>query len=223
MFADKIDLTLEHLWAEAANFAEIESKYDEPALYGVTDGKAVGTYLEHKFTFHLMERYRFGAGNSANGIDLPSLNVDIKFTSIRQPQSSCPYKSARQKIYGLGYHLIVFVYEKVDDPFARTGRLNMMHTIFVDKGRTADFQTTRGLRQIIANEGNADDIVAFLQDRNLPVDEIEARNIAETILAEPPLQDAAFPPAPWWSPPAAKALSLRPPLRISCGAACAGP
>ncbi|AHF78807.1 Type II site-specific deoxyribonuclease [Sodalis praecaptivus] len=188
MFADKIDLTLEHLWAEAANFAEIESKYDEPALYGVTDGKAVGTYLEHKFTSHLMERYRFGAGNSANGIDLPSLNVDIKVTSIRQPQSSCPYKSARQKIYGLGYHLIVFVYEKVDDPFARTGRLNMMHTIFVDKGRTADFQTTRGLRQIIANEGNADDIVAFLQDRNLPVDEIEARNIAETILAEPPLQ-----------------------------------
>lgn len=188
MFADKIELTLEHLWAEAANFAEIESKYDEPALYGVTDGKAVETYLEHKFTSHLMERYRFGAANSANGIDLPSLNVDIKVTSIRQPQSSCPYKSACQKIYGLGYHLIVFVYEKVDDPFARTGRLNMLHTIFVDKGRTADFQTTRGLQQIIANEGNADDIVAFLQDRNLPVDEIEARNIAETVLAEPPLQ-----------------------------------
>lgn len=75
----------------------------------------------------------------------------------------------------------MFVYEKVDDPFARTGRLNMMHMIFVDKGRTADVQTTRGLRQIIANEGNADDIVAFLQDRNLPVDEIEARNITETM------------------------------------------
>ncbi|MBT9431383.1 hypothetical protein JZM24_03030 [Candidatus Sodalis endolongispinus] len=76
----------------------------------------------------------------------------------------------------------------MDDPAARTGRLNMMHTIFVDKNRTADFQMTRGLRQIIDNDGNADDIVAFIQDKNLPVDEIEARNIAEAVLHEPPLQ-----------------------------------
>ncbi|BAE75395.1 putative type II restriction enzyme [Sodalis glossinidius str. 'morsitans'] len=188
MFAEKIELILEHLWAETANFTAVESMYDEPALFGVTDGKAVSTYFEHKFTFHLMERYRFGAGNSANGIDLLSLNVDIKVTSIRQPQSSCPDKSALQKIYGLGYHLIVFVYEKTDDPDARTGRLNMLHTIFVDKHRTADFQMTRGLRQIIENDGNADDIVAFIQDKNLPVDEIEARNIVEAVLHEPPLQ-----------------------------------
>ena len=185
---DKTPLTLETLLAEAADFAEVESKYDEPALFGVTDGKAVGTYLEHKFTSHLVERYTFGAGNSASGIDLPSLNVDIKVTSIRQPQSSCPFKSARQKIYGLGYHLIVFVYEKTDDAAARTGRLDMMHTIFVDKSRTGDFQMTRGLRQIVENDGNEDDIVAFLQDKNLPVDDIEARNIAEAVLKEPPLQ-----------------------------------
>lgn len=185
---DKVELTIETLRAEAAEFAEVESKYDEPALYGVTDGKAVGTYLEHKFTSYLVERYTFGAGNSATGIDLPSLNVDIKVTSIRQPQSSCPFKSARQKIYGLGYHLIIFVYSKTDDDAARTGRLDMMHTIFVDKSRTADFQMTRGLRDIIENEGNADDIVGFLQDKNLPVDEIEARNIAEAVLEDPPLQ-----------------------------------
>jgi len=64
----------------------------------------------------------------------------------------------------------------------------MMHTIFVDKSRTADFQMTRGLRQIVENDGNEDDIVAFIQDKNLPVDEIEARNIAEAVLKEPPLQ-----------------------------------
>lgn len=185
---DKTPLTLEALLAEAADFAEVESKYDEPALFGVTDGKAVGTYLEHKFASYLVERYTFGAGNSANGIDLPSLNVDIKVTSIRQPQSSCPFKSARQKVYGLGYHLIVFVYEKTDDATARTGRLDMMHTIFVDKKRTGDFQMTRGLRQILQNDGNEDDIVAFLQDKNLPIDDIEARNIAEAVLKEPPLQ-----------------------------------
>ena len=122
------------------------------------------------------------------GIDLPGLNVDIKVTSIRQPQSSCPFKSARQKIYGLGYHLIIFVYDKMDDDVARTGRLDMIHTIFVDESRTADFQMTRGLRQIVENEGNEDDIVAFIQDKNLPVDDMEARNIAEAISREPPLQ-----------------------------------
>lgn len=185
---DKPQLTIEALRAGAAAFAEVESKYDEPALFGITDGKAVGTYLEHKFTSYLVENYSFGSGNSAKGIDLPSLNVDIKVTSIKQPQSSCPFKSARQKIYGLGYHLIIFVYEKTDDPAAQTGRLDMMHTIFVDKSRTADFQMTRGLRQIVENDGNEDDIVAFLQDKNLPVDEMEARSIAEAVLREPPLQ-----------------------------------
>ena len=185
---DKPQLTIEALRAEAAAFAVVESKYDEPALFGVTDGKAVGTYLEHKFTSYLVENYRFGSGNSAKGIDIPSLDVDIKVTSIRQPQSSCPFKSARQKIYGLGYHLIIFVYEKTDDAAARTGRLDMMHTIFVDKSRTADFQMSRGLRQIVENDGNEDDIVAFLQDKNLPVDDIEAQNIAGAVLREPPLQ-----------------------------------
>ena len=55
------------------------------------------------------KKYDFDGGNSASGIDLPELEVDIKTTSINQPQSSCPFKSARQKIYGLGYNLLVFV------------------------------------------------------------------------------------------------------------------
>ena len=80
------------------------------------------------------------------------------------------------------------VYENSDDHEARTGRLNMAHTIFVEKSRTADYQMTRGLRQIIDNDGIEDDIVAFLQDKNLPVDEIEARKLAADILREPPLQ-----------------------------------
>ena len=184
----KATLTIERLQLEAATFSEAESTHDEPALYGVTDGKAVGTYLEHKFVAHLMDRYIFAGGNSALGIDIPPLDVDIKVTSIKQPQSSCPFKSARQKIYGLGYHLIIFVYEKTDDDARRTGRLNMQHTIFIEKTRTADYQMTRGINEILRRDGNTDDLIAFLQDRNLPVDEIEARNIAEEILRAPPEQ-----------------------------------
>ncbi len=98
----------------------------------------------------------------------------MKVTRITQPQSSCPFKSAKQKIYGLGYSLLVFVYEKEDDLDTQTGRMNILHTIFVDKARTADHQTTTGLRQIIENDGNIDDILAFFEERRLPVEEIAA-------------------------------------------------
>ena len=181
-------LTIEQFCIEAARFAEIESIYSEPTLYGVTDGKAIGTYLEQKFTAYLAENYSCQPGNSASGIDLPDLEVDIKVTSIKQPQSSCPFKSAVQKVFGLGYHLLVFVYEKYDDSDNRTGRLNMHHTIFIDKTRTADFQTTKGLLDILNREGNKDDIIGFLEDRNLPVDEIGANQLADRILESPPNQ-----------------------------------
>lgn len=108
-------LTVELLKAEAKVFAERESGHKEKALYGVTDGKAVGTYLEHKFQEVLQRKYEYTRGSSAKGIDFPKLGVDVKVTSMRQPQSSCPFKSARQKIYGLGYSLLVFVYDKKDD------------------------------------------------------------------------------------------------------------
>lgn len=182
----KSALTIDNLLVEAALFSAKESTHDEPGLFGVTDGKAVGTYLEHKFVAHLMDKYSFAGGNSASGIDIPSINVDIKVTSIKQPQSSCPFKSGRQKIFGLGYNLIVFVYEKSDDPVRKTGRLKMHHTIFVEKERTGDYQMTRGLREILERDGNAEDLIAFMHDRNLPVDDIEANAIADKILREKP-------------------------------------
>ena len=108
-------LTIALLQKEAKAFTKAESKHAEKSLFGVTDGKAVGTYLEHKFQTVLQSHYEYARGSSAKGIDFPKLGVDIKVTSIRQPQSSCPFKSARQKIYGLGYSLLVFVYDKHDD------------------------------------------------------------------------------------------------------------
>lgn len=179
-------LTVELLYKEASSFAKAQAKHAEPSLFGVTDGKAVGTYLEHKFQTHLHSRYVYGRGNSARGIDFPGLSIDIKVTSIRQPQSSCPFKSARQKIYGLGYSLLVFVYDKRDDEKARTGRLDVQHTIFVQKQRTADFQTTSGLRRLVENKANRDDILAFFQERMLPVDEVEAESLADEVLRNPP-------------------------------------
>ena len=184
----KTKLSIDSLRDEAAKFAVIETIYDEPSLYGVNDGKSVGTYLEHKFNAYLASIYDYSQGNSASGIDIPELGVDIKVTSIKQPQSSCPYKSASQKIYGLDYSLLIFVYEKYDDHDYKTGRLNMQHTVFVEEQRTADFQTTKGLLEILDRDGNLDDIISFIVERNLPVDEIAEQQLAERIMETPPIQ-----------------------------------
>ncbi|MCK4294915.1 MAG: restriction endonuclease [Planctomycetes bacterium] len=124
----KQKLSIKLLCREAGLFAEAESVHPEPTIYGVTDGKAVGTYLEHKFQAQLREKYRYVEGSSGN----------------------------------------------------------VLHSIFIEAGRTADYQTTRGILNIIENNGNEDDIVAFMQDRLLPVEEIGASQIAKEILANPP-------------------------------------
>lgn len=179
-------LTLDILQKEAEIFSKIESKHDEVSIFGSTDGKAVGTYLEHKFKNFLSEKYVFDSGNSASGIDLPTLEVDIKATSIIQPQSSCPFKSARQKIFGLGYNLLVFVYKKQDNQKEKTSRLYILHTIFVNKNRTADFQLTTSINRILDNRANKDDIIALFHDKNLPADDITADNLADEILTNRP-------------------------------------
>ncbi|MDZ4290203.1 MAG: hypothetical protein U0984_19710, partial [Prosthecobacter sp.] len=47
-------LTVPFLKKEAAAFSIAESAHSEPSLFGVTDGKAVGTYSEHKFQTDLL-------------------------------------------------------------------------------------------------------------------------------------------------------------------------
>jgi len=183
-----LKLTLDILKNEARKFSIVESNHSEPSIFGSTDGKAVGTYLEHKFKKYLGEKYTFEKGNSASGIDFPdeSINTDIKVTSITQPQSSCPFKSARQKIYGLGYNLLVFVYEKIDNNKTKKSKLNILHTVFVDKERTGDYQLTTSILSIIDNNGNNDDIISLFFDKNLPIDEMEASSLAKEVFHHRP-------------------------------------
>lgn len=182
----KEKLTIEALKAEALRFCKQNSGLYKTELFGVTDGKAIGTYVEHLFRDFLLKRYEIEPGNSASGLDLPSVNTDIKVTSVRQPQSSCPFKDSRQKIFGLGYNLIVFVYNKHDDIKTRMGMLDFVSCSYIDKNRTGDYQTTTGLRSIIDNNGNADDIFAFLSERHIPSDEPTLYSMAEEILCNPP-------------------------------------
>jgi len=78
-------------------------------------------------------------------------------------------------------------YDKTDDASLSAAHLNFKYLIFVARERTADYQTTYGIGEILRRNGNRDDIIAFLEERNLPLDEIGREMLAERILREPPL------------------------------------
>lgn len=181
-------LTIESLIESACGFCNRESKENHIELIGVTDGKAVGTYVEHKFKKFLKDNYTVDIGSSSKGIDLPGENIqtDIKVTSITQPQSSCPFKNARQKIFGLGYNLLIFIYEKIDSDSTCT--LRFTNCSFIDKSRTADFTITKRLREMLNDGAHKEDIISFSQDRNLPGDDIVYNDLADEILMNYPQQ-----------------------------------
>lgn len=181
-----MELTIEILIKEAKSFSQIISKQNHVSLIGVTDGKAVGTYVEHLFQNHLSNKYSMTVGSSASGIDLPSVNTDIKTTSYVQPQSSCPFKSARQKIFGLGYNLLVFVYNKQDTKTTCT--LHISHCTFIEADRTADYTITALLRKMLSVDANKEDIIGLLNDKNVPGDDITYGDLADEILTTPPKQ-----------------------------------
>lgn len=165
-----------------------------PAIYGATDGKAVGTLVEAMFKARLIEKYDIAVGNAANGLDFPTLNTDLKVTSLKQPQSSSPFKAATQKIYGLGYNLLVIVYVKNDDAAERAAYLDIRHVIYIDQTRTGDATLTRRIRELAAaapktpagREVLIEDLDALLEDKNVPLDEVSRRQLAERIADDLP-------------------------------------
>ncbi|WP_292473757.1 hypothetical protein, partial [Methanosphaera sp.] len=85
-------LTNNSLIKEAELFCARESTRNHPELVGINDGKSIGTFIEHEFKMYLKNKYEFNLGSSASGIDFPDsdINTDLKVTSSKKPQSSCP-------------------------------------------------------------------------------------------------------------------------------------
>ncbi|MCJ8342123.1 MAG: restriction endonuclease [Cetobacterium sp.] len=184
MFLLKKALTINDLIGEANLFSKDFSSKNHLELYGINDGKKIGTVVEHAFKKFLESKYSFISGNSAKGIDIPDplINTDIKVTSNQQPQSSCPFKSARQKIFGLGYNLIIFVYEKQDDIITQTSKLQIKYCTFVESKYTADYTLTKMLNLLKASGANKEDIIGHFENINLPGDEIIYSELADEVL-----------------------------------------
>ncbi len=181
-------LTIQTLCKEAASFSAVQSKTPEKSLFSVTDGKAVGTFLEHKFRDYLKSQYEFEEGSSDNEIAFPVLMVDVKATCITRPESFVPFKSARQKVYGLGYSLLVFIYDEIESSATKAITLKIQDVIFVEAEHTADYQLTLNLRKLLEAGGNRDEVFDYLLNLNLPVEEIGLNNLADEIISNPPSQ-----------------------------------
>ena len=180
----------------ACAFASSLTDTPLPELFGATDGKAVGTKVEALFKEYLQARFDLEVGNAASGLDFPSINTDLKVTSLKQPQSSCPFKDATQKIYGLGYNRLVIVYVKRDEEKERAAYLDIKHVVYIDRSKTGDFTLTKQIRDIVEQsastvadrEAAVDDLDALLEDKNLPLDEVSRRQLAERLLDDTPEQ-----------------------------------
>ncbi|NJM43544.1 MAG: restriction endonuclease [Brachymonas sp.] len=182
-------LSLSQLLNLASQYASNKLILPSQALFGASDGKAVGTYVEQGLRDYITAQgFSAGNGSSANGLDFPDLNIDLKVTSLRQPQSSCPFKFAKQKVYGLGYSLLVFVYNKVDIQAEEKSWLDIQHIVHVASEKTADYQLTKSLIEMLSADGNRDDVFALLSEKNLPLDEIGLNQLADEIMQSPPVQ-----------------------------------
>ncbi|MCK2035651.1 hypothetical protein KZC51_05830 [Microbacterium sp. SSW1-49] len=190
-------LTRDLFHVAASEFAAELRTTPFPGLYNATDGKAVGTAVEAGFKTYLQQRFDLTVGNAANGLDFPTLNTDLKVTSLSKPQSSCPYRDATQKIYGLGYNLLVIVYVKVDDSEQRAAFLDIKHVVYIDQARTGDYILTTQIRSMVEQlsdgpfgnrESVIDDLDALLEDKNIPLDEVSRRVLAERLVDDVPEQ-----------------------------------
>lgn len=192
----KQTLTIERMAASAKDFCVPTclpaGRQETP--YGVTDGKAAGAFAGRLFEDCLSQpacRQAGGAsGKSARGLGLPSVNTGIEAAPPACRQAG---RDSKQKIYGLGCSLAVLVYGKNDGhtaclPAGRSGALDYCACPFVDSQPACRLagQTAAGIRNIIADNGDEDDILPFWLKEIFPCGEASPMNMAKELLRTPP-------------------------------------
>lgn len=183
MDEDMTELTLDLLSESIKNFVKDHTEHPADILCGFNDGKTIGTYIENLlFAWLVNKEFRFAQGNSARGLDFPELNAEIKSTLITQPQSSCGFESARQKVFGVGRNIILLLYSKDDDQIARSCLLKLHEAFVIPEQETSDYTTTFYLIRLLQNNPSIDEIVNYLRFRDLPCSELELREIAEEVI-----------------------------------------
>lgn len=174
-------LTIEALLAEVVPFAYsltgvIIKDIDKP--------KKIGDFVQEKLSEYLATKYSFTKGNSTLGIDFPSLNIDVKATRLHKPQSSSRFRSVRQKVFGLGYGIVLFAYEQIEDEFAMKTTIRVRRVVYIAAERTASYSITKTIKELIENDCNQEELEGYLLSISMGLDEAEAEAIAQKIMLD---------------------------------------
>lgn len=108
--------------------------------------------------------------------------IFILGTRVSSPQDSIP--DFKDKSVFLTNH------DRLDDDLFNSS--NKFKSISDFRGNNQNWgiayqnQTTLGLREILQRNGNKDDVIGFLEDRNLPLDEIGRELLADRIIFQLP-------------------------------------
>ena len=124
-----------------------------PELRGINDGKKVGTYFEHEIKKFLEKKLgKPLGGSSAAGKDIPAFNIDVKTTSIQQPQSSSPFTDASEQVFGLPYNILLFIYQKSDTVIGATFKI--ISCCYIPQDKTGDHRITKEILNLLSKLKN---------------------------------------------------------------------
>ena len=172
---------------EAHQFANDFSKKSHNKLFGITDGKAIGTYIENLYKDIIKTKYGVKVATASNGIDIPNENIDIKCTLTTRPQSSCPYKSFRQKVYGLGYSILLFTYIKNDNFDTKECKIIINGVYYISENETSDTYITENINYILDNSLNKEEeLIELFKEVKLPADDFDLSQLAKEVLINRP-------------------------------------
>ncbi|XHR27377.1 MAG: hypothetical protein ACFUZC_15690 [Chthoniobacteraceae bacterium] len=183
-------ITCDQLKTEAAAFAQAHTRHSEPALVGL-DFPVVEAYYLLRFKRELARRYELPEDPEEDGIAFPDIKVDVKFVNDRLNDSFCPMISRLQKVKGLGYDVLLFVYHQESDFAAGTVWLEIRRAIWVENYRTADWYATTSLLDCLAKKPLMEDLLSLFDDFPFMLHPGEAWKLAEDSLKKPPQQGYA--------------------------------
>lgn len=99
--------------------------------------KQIGTYFEEELREWFAEHEGIiSEGSVAKGLDLPLFDIDVKTTSVARPQSSSPFDDPGERITGVDYNILLFVYDK--SATESGNQFDIVSCVYIPKERTGD-------------------------------------------------------------------------------------
>lgn len=143
------ELDLRNYLDSVAEFcAEMESRTVPEDKSGTS--KQIGTYFEKKLRDWFENIHGLvSEGSVAEDIDLPAFNLDVKTTSNRQPQSSSTFDDPGERIVGVDYNILLFIYHKqsVDGG----NKFQIKTCAYIPKERASDYRKSDDAVKLVAD------------------------------------------------------------------------